>query len=322
MAKRYTPELVVAAVEDKLVQEKLAGCCLLASAMAARFIPGARIIKGYHVNTGFGKLYALTHFWLECDDGAKRFDIANRVNDRLGLPQLPHKLCLEDELPHDADLVDRDTPEELAALQEMCESYKIIQECPLEFFKQCPYAWVRNFRPTASMPTAPMPEKLYCKAVHPVLLAQWKAEIDSLPRRKQDKWTVSAKDLHGTICKYRFVNGYFERNIHASIVKEVGQIKWPKDGWAPVIPLKTHPTFEQLERSYGEEATIRFFNCGSKETYHARQMFDEAGDAQTAEGLFMREMLTAGIIAENHTGNHYRNHHINVPTAAGEPVRG
>ena len=24
----------------------------------------------------------------------------------------------------------------------------------------------------------------------------------------------------------------------------------------------------------------------------------------------------------NHTGNHYRNHHIKVPTAPGEPVRG
>ena len=90
------------------------------------------------------------------------------------------------------------------------------------------------------------PEKLYCKAVHPVVLAEYKAEIDKLPKRKQSKWSASAVDMHGTICKYRYVEPYFERHIHASIVKEVGRIVWPKDGWAPVNPLKTHLTFEQF----------------------------------------------------------------------------
>ena len=166
------------------------------------------------------------------------------------------------------------------------------------------------------------PEKLYCKAVHPVVLAEYKAEIDKLPKRKQSKWSASAVDMHGTICKYRYVEPYFERHIHASIVKEVGRIVWPKDGWAPVIPLKTHPTFEQLERAYGTEAARRSLACGGKEAYHAREMFDEAGDAETEEGLLRRDMLTAAIIAENLTGNHYRNHHMSVPTPAGEPVRG
>ena len=38
------------------------------------------------------------------------------------------------------------------------------------------------------------------------------------------------------------------------------------------------------------------------------------------EGLIDRAMNHAR--EENHTGNHYRNHKIKVPTAAGEPVRG
>ena len=149
MAKVYTPELVVKAVENKLVQERLPCACLLASAMAARFIPGARIIKGYRVDIGIGNLYTFTHFWIECDDGAKRFDIANEVNNRLGLPRMPLKLCLEHELPNGATFIDRDTPEEQAELQAMHDSYKILMDRPSDYFKNCPLAWVRNFRPTS-----------------------------------------------------------------------------------------------------------------------------------------------------------------------------
>ena len=44
---------------------------------------------------------------------------------------------------------------------------------------------------------------------------------------------------------------------------------------------------------------------------HAFDVSDEAGE----------EALRAATQA-NHTGNHYRNHSIKVPTAPGEPVRG
>ena len=44
---------------------------------------------------------------------------------------------------------------------------------------------------------------------------------------------------------------------------------------------------------------------------HAFDVSDEVGEAA----------LGAAIQA-NHTGNHYRNHSIKVPTAPGEPVRG
>jgi len=46
------PEIVVAAVEEVLFQQRVCGCCLLASAMAARFIPNARIIQGYMLFLG------------------------------------------------------------------------------------------------------------------------------------------------------------------------------------------------------------------------------------------------------------------------------
>ena len=44
---------------------------------------------------------------------------------------------------------------------------------------------------------------------------------------------------------------------------------------------------------------------------HAFDVSDEAGE----------EALRAATQA-NHTGNHYRNHSVKVPTAPGEPVRG
>ena len=162
----------------------------------------------------------------------------------------------------------------------------------------------------------------YVKATHPDVLAKWKAEIDALPARKKGKWSALAKNQQGEFRRYRYHKGYFELKLNSAAKKEFGLTEWPTDGWAPVIPLRGRPTYEQLERSYGAVHATTYIENLHETVAHGRieGMTDE--EAVTAEGLIVQQLIMIQSIGETHTGHHHRNTPISVPTAAGQPVRG
>ena len=163
---------------------------------------------------------------------------------------------------------------------------------------------------------------VYIKAVHPMVLAEWQAEIDALPKRKRGNWSKLMKSGRGELRKYRYDQGYFEVKLNAACFKQYGVSVKPKDGWAPVIPLRGSATFEQIERAYGAEHAQHYID-GLHGTITLGRM-EELTEQEnlTAEGLLIQRIRTLQLIEENHTGQHHRNSTISVPTAPGQPVRG
>ena len=162
----------------------------------------------------------------------------------------------------------------------------------------------------------------YLKSIHPSTLANWKAELDALPERKKSKWSTIVMNLRGTYRKVRFYKGYFEIKLNASSSAEYGTV-WPKDGWAPIIPLRGQATFEQIERCYGARMAQDYVDntlAGTVLFGRLDGMTEE--EALTPEGWAIATLAATQTIVENHTGAHYRNHSVSVPVAAGQPVRG
>ena len=163
---------------------------------------------------------------------------------------------------------------------------------------------------------------IYVKAVHPLVLAEWQAEIDALPSRKKGKWSTLAKTAQGEFRKHRYNEGFFEVKLNAAAVKHYGLTVYPKDGWAPVIPLRGCVTFEQIERAYGAEHAQNYIDGLHSTAIIGRVEELSEEESLTAAGLRTQQLVTLQAIEENHTGQHHRNHAISVPTAPGQPVRG
>ena len=124
---------------------------------------------------------------------------------------------------------------------------------------------------------------------------QWLQEVKALKPRKQKNWQRWLRNQSGEKTRVRFnvETGDFE---NYSPAHEARQCKKLSATWVQVVPLSRW----QKEKYYPTSAVG-----------HAFDVSDEAGE----------EALRAATQA-NHTGNHYRNHSIKVPTAPGEPVRG
>ena len=140
-----------------------------------------------------------------------------------------------------------------------------------------------------------LPERLhYGKmpgvAVPDALVDEWRQEVNALPMRKRGKWKSWLEDKHGQRTRVRYVpdTGHFE-NFYPSHV--VHQCSW-----------------------------VRIFSTSEVRARDMRPT-SRLGEAMYANDDGRRMALLAERDA-NHTGNHYRNHHIKVPTAPGEPVRG
>ena len=163
---------------------------------------------------------------------------------------------------------------------------------------------------------------LYIMSLPALVLERWRAQLESLPPKKQESWKTSVKDKHGTLRRIRFHVGEFQAKCHASHAKK--DHEQPMDGWAPVCAVGSMPTEAQIQASYGHVFTERGIPevvVESKETAELREALAECG----LTGLEF-ELLKAEIIRQmhdaNHTGNHRRNRTLAVPTAAGQPVRG
>ena len=160
---------------------------------------------------------------------------------------------------------------------------------------------------------------VYLKAVHPMILNVWVEELDALPERKRAKWSTRMTSPQGVIHKVRFHNGHFQVKMDAS--QQQAMDAHPVGGWAPIVPLREQPTYEQVLEAYGEKAAEDYRTGNTTEAATGRlDMSDE--EARSEFGLFMGHHVGVTAIAENHTGHHHRNKTVAVPTAVGEPVRG
>jgi hypothetical protein len=163
---------------------------------------------------------------------------------------------------------------------------------------------------------------IYVKAVHPIVLAEWQAAIDALPNRKKGKWSTITKSAQGELRKYRYNEGYFEVKLNAASAKQYGLTVHPKDGWAPVMPLRGRATYEQIERAYGAEYAQNYIDGDHGTTILGRLEGLTEEENLSGAGLLAQQLRTMELIEENHTGQHHRNSAISVPTAPGQPVRG
>ena len=122
----------------------------------------------------------------------------------------------------------------------------------------------------------------------------WVQEVKTLKPRKQKNWQSWLRNQSGEktrVC-FNVETGDFE---NYSPAHEARQCKKLSATWVQVVPLSRFQ-----KEGYPVSAVG-----------HAFDVSDEVGEAA----------LRAATQA-NHTGNHYRNHSIKVPTAPGEPVRG
>lgn len=161
---------------------------------------------------------------------------------------------------------------------------------------------------------------IYVKSFHPLTVAEWQAQIAALPQRKRTNWSARVRNDQGVDTKVRYDGGFFEHKLNASTAAQIGDIMWPKHGWAPIIVLRTKPTFEQLKKSYGTEVAEQYTN--GDVTVRSTGVTLSDAEAVSAQGRDKAWVHTLQKAAENHTWQHHRNKHVSVPTAAGEPVRG
>ena len=124
---------------------------------------------------------------------------------------------------------------------------------------------------------------------------EWLQAVKALKPRKQKNWQGWLRNQRGEKSRVRFnvETGEFE---NYSPAHEARQYKKLSATWVQVTP-----TSRVREDEYHSTSAVG----------HAFDVSDEAGE----------EALRAATQA-NHTGTHYRNHSIKVPTAPGEPVRG
>ena len=122
---------------------------------------------------------------------------------------------------------------------------------------------------------------------------EWLQEVKALKPRKQKNWQSWLRNQWGEKSRIRFNVETCEFENY-SPAHEARQCKKLSATWVQVVPLSRWRKEGYFVSAVG----------------HAFDVSDEVGEAN----------LRAATQA-NHTGNHYRNHSIKVPTAPGEPVR-
>ena len=123
---------------------------------------------------------------------------------------------------------------------------------------------------------------------------EWLQEVKALKPRKQKRWQGWLRNQRGEKSRIRFQSQEWRLCTLIS-AHEARERKKLSATWVQVVPLS-----RWRKEGYPVSAVG-----------HAFDVSDEVGEAT----------LRAATQA-NHTGNHYRNHSIKVPTAPGEPLRG
>ena len=145
VALRVGAILAARELEDELVRQGLVNSCLLATAILLKYIPEARIIRGYQ---GFEDKCAFRHVWLNVDGTV--IDLAMSAFRRLviGDNAFPEYTLYEaDPGIHRLDL---ETPEERREAQYVEQDIDEVRDRGVEaYLAQCPYSWARTWTPSA-----------------------------------------------------------------------------------------------------------------------------------------------------------------------------
>ena len=149
----------------------------------------------------------------------------------------------------------------------------------------------------------------------------WEAQIAGLSPKKQRQWKDAICDERRQRSSVRFDGTIFQSRMSAVEVSSFRNHVLPKDGWAAVISdvhfqelvIGTSSAYilHALGLEWGQVASVRLETVAAS----AVEM------AITPDGT-IDEVAVRHMQLDNHTGRHYRNHTIHVPTEPGQPTRG
>ena len=136
------------------------------------------------------------------------------------------------------------------------------------------------------------------------MVEKWMTEIRALPAKKRKHWKGRLFDKWNVAQKVRYVPEG-EQIGESSYISYFKVYKQPNRGdsggqWWPVVEESFHTLPDMKLRPVGAYGH-RLLHAA--ETGDMWETFDD-------------------IQEETHTGEHYRNHFVKVPTEAGQPVRG
>ena len=160
-----------------------------------------------------------------------------------------------------------------------------------------------------------MEKPLYSLCASSEAMAKWRADIESLPMRKQKKWHASCMSHEGTLHQVRFQGGYFQARVPETTGK--GQFLLPAAGWAPIVAIGDELAPTQIVDAFGEEIMKRMGDFTT--LIHPRSV--RAVEADLQGGVDASNIEFDMIVFQNLTGQHHRNKSMKVPTTPGQPVR-
>jgi len=165
-----------------------------------------------------------------------------------------------------------------------------------------------------------MEQPIYVSRGSAVALARWRAEVEALPIKLQDKWHVSRRNEDGTARRIRFRGGHFQIKVLANTTK--GQCLLPADGWAPVIAEGESLAPSQVIDTYGAEVLHMIMERFGGFSYGRHPQSERLFEAELRGGVDARDAEFRLMMMENSTGHHHRNKRVSIPVAPGQPVRG
>jgi len=170
-----------------------------------------------------------------------------------------------------------------------------------------------------------MDKPIYMSGCPAATIAMWRAEVEALPKKKQEKWRKSGRNEEGTFRQVRFRGGHFQVKVLADTSK--GKCLLPVEGWAPMIAEGELVKRSQIIDTYGEEIMQKLDDVLGEEntkngvSYVMHPQSQRMLEAERRGGIKARDEELRRVMLENSTGHHHRNKVVKVATAAGEPVR-
>ena len=134
-------DAIINEVVNEFVRRQHYGGCLPASAMAARFIPNAKVICGYKVC----KYGAYAHSWVRIDN--TDYDVGTMINAQM-LDNSELTYVLEESLSQYESMhrFDRETQKEMSDSVAHENLIELFQKKPAIFWKRA-LGWQRRWRP-------------------------------------------------------------------------------------------------------------------------------------------------------------------------------
>ena len=118
-----------------------------------------------------------------------------------------------------------------------------------------------------------------------------------------------------------FEGGHFQIRVLSNTTR--GRCLLPANGWAPIVAEGDEVTPSQIIDTYGEEVLNMVMRRPAGLSYATDdQQSKRLFNAELRGGVDARDAEFRLIMLENSTGHHYRNKHVSIPVAPGQPLRG